>query len=70
MLFITTQRKSYAHPPMFPRGFTPDPNVLHIIRMKYSENHAALLNYLAHFHLNDPAQLPEVIIIDGALPFR
>ena len=65
MLFITSQRKSHVHPPMFPKGFTPDPEVLHQVRMKYCDNYASLLTYLAHFHLLDAAQLPEVIIIDG-----
>ena len=50
---------------MFPKGFTPDPEVLHQVRMKYCDNYASLLTYLAHFHLLDAAQLPEVIIIDG-----
>lgn len=68
VLFITSQRKSYAHPPMFPKGFQPNPDVLHLIRMKYCENHSMLLNYLAHFHLMEQAQLPEVIVVDGCFP--
>lgn len=63
VLFITSQHKSYAHPPLFPKGFTPDPNVLHLIRMKYCDGYASLLTFLAHFHLLEA--LPEVIIVDG-----
>lgn len=63
VLFITSQRKSYAHPPTFPKGVTPDPEVLHRIRMKYCDSYGSLLTYLAHFHLME--SLPEVIVLDG-----